>query len=231
MSRVGEKIKFSREKAGMTPKQLAKKLGVSESFINEIESGKKVVNEIVMQRISKVLGSQINDISFSFEEESTHDDKTSDVVSSPVYNKQKDNGKKSENQEIWTDAFNSILKNVPVYTYNLRDVLSTKQLPVISNKIEGFASDKVIYIKIENDDMMGFRIAEGDIALCHVTSEAETNGIYLLEHNGERNVREIKKLDGNRLLLISNKGTLRTETVNIKELKILAKLLKLEIQL
>ena len=101
----------------------------------------------------------------------------------------------------------------------------------MSNKIEGFAPDKVIYIKIENDDMLGSRIAEGDEALCHITSEAEANGIYLLEHNGERNVREVRKLDGNRLLLISNKGTVKTETVNIKEVKIIAKLLKLEIQL
>lgn len=230
MSRVGEKIKLSREKAGMTQKQLSKKLGVSEGFINEIESGKKVVNENVMERISKVLGSQINDISFSFEEESFND-KTAVAAGSTVYNKQKNNDKKSENQEIWTDAFSSILKNIPVYTYEIKNVLDTRQLPVISNKIEGFASDKVIYIKIENDDMLGFRIAEGDIALCHMTSEAETNGIYLLEYNGERNVREVKKLDGNRLLLISNKGTLKTETANIKEIKIIAKLLKLEIQL
>lgn len=230
MSRVGEKIKLSREKAGMTQKQLAKKLGVSEGFINEIESGKKVVNENVMERISKVLGSQINDISFSFEEE-TFNDKTAASAGSTVYNKQKSDDKKSENKEIWTDAFSSILKNVPVYTYEIKNALSTRQLPVISNKIEGFASDKVIYIIIENDDMLGFRIAEGDIALCHMTSEAETNGIYLLECNGERNVREVKKLDGNRLLLISNKGTLKTETANIKEIKIIAKLLKLEIQL
>lgn len=230
MSRVGEKIKLSREKAGMTQKQLAKKLGVSEGFINEIESGKKVVNENVMERISKVLGSQINDISFSFEEESFND-KTAAPAVSTTYNKQKSNDKKSENQEIWTDAFSSILKNVPVYTYEIKNVLNTRQLPVISNKIEGFASDKVIYIKIENDDMLGFRIAEGDIALCHMTSEAEANGIYLLEYNGERNVREVKKLDGNRLLLISNKGTLKTETANIKEVKIIAKLLKLEIKL
>lgn len=230
MSRVGEKIKLSRERAGMSQKQLAKKLGVSESFINEVESGKKVVNEIVMERISKVLGNQINDISFSFEEESNNYDK-SDEVKNTINSKQKSSDKKNENQEVWTDAFSSILKNVPVYTYNIKNALSTRQLPVMSNKIEGFAPDKVIYIKIENDDMLGSRIAEGDVALCHITSEAEANGIYLLEHNGERNVREVRKLDGNRLLLISNKGTVKTETVNIKEVKIIAKLLKLEIQL
>ena len=37
MSRVGEKIKEARLKAGMTQKALGKKLGVAEKFINEEE--------------------------------------------------------------------------------------------------------------------------------------------------------------------------------------------------
>lgn len=40
MSRVGEKIKEARLKSGLTQKALAKKLGVSDKFINEVEIGK-----------------------------------------------------------------------------------------------------------------------------------------------------------------------------------------------
>ena len=45
MSRVGEKIKEARLKAGMTQKALGKKLGVAEKFINEVEIGRKIVQE------------------------------------------------------------------------------------------------------------------------------------------------------------------------------------------
>lgn len=44
-------------------------------------------------------------------------------------------------------------------------------------------------------------------------------------------IRQIKKLDGNKILLISNKGSISTETVNSKEIKLLAKLDLLEIKL
>jgi transcriptional regulator with XRE-family HTH domain len=45
MARVGEELKKARLDANMSLKQLAKKLGVSESFINEVEQGRRVVNE------------------------------------------------------------------------------------------------------------------------------------------------------------------------------------------
>ena len=42
MSRVGDKIKQVRESKAISQKQLGKKIGVSESFINEVEMGKKL---------------------------------------------------------------------------------------------------------------------------------------------------------------------------------------------
>ena len=55
MSRVGEKIKMAREKSGMPAKVLAKKLGVAEKFINEVEMGRKVAPESFIDRAAKVL--------------------------------------------------------------------------------------------------------------------------------------------------------------------------------
>ena len=51
MSRIGEKIKNLRNKKGLTQKQLSKKLGVSESFINDIELGRKIINESLMTKL------------------------------------------------------------------------------------------------------------------------------------------------------------------------------------
>ena len=67
MSRVGDKIKQVREAKAISQKQLGKKIGVSESFINEVEMGKKVINEKFLEKISKILGEEIEDTSVSFQ--------------------------------------------------------------------------------------------------------------------------------------------------------------------
>lgn len=222
MSRVGENIKNTRNSIGMSQKQLAKKLGVSESFINEVESGRKVANQSLIDRLSKVLGKDMNDITMSFEEQVYTEEKNQKFSIQP---------KKESVKDVWSEAFGSVLKNVPVYKYSLDKPISWKQLPLINNKVEGYAQDKVLYIEIENDDMIGFRIASGDLAFAHITHEVENNTICLIDYSNGRVVRQIRKLDNSKLLLISNKGSLRTETVDVKEIKVLAKLDRIEINL
>lgn len=221
MSRIGEKIKQARKYKGMSQKQLAKKLGVSESFINDVEIGKRIANQNIIDRLSKVLGKEMNDITMSFEEEVyKRDDSEKKYSVSPV---------KKEINKVWSDAFSDILKNVPVYNYNLNEPLEFKKLPVVNNKIEGYAKDKVMYLKIKDDDMIGFRIQKDDLALGHLTQNIDNNGIFLLEYKGIRAIRQIKKLDNNKVLLVSNRGSLRTETLETRNLNVLVKLDKLEI--
>lgn len=104
-------------------------------------------------------------------------------------------------------------------------------MPVIGNKVEGFASDKVFFLIIENNDMIGFRIAQGDVAFAHTVSEIQNNSICLIEYDNQRVIRQIKKLDSNKVLLISNEGSVKTHTINLKELNVIAKLEKVEIKL
>ena len=63
MSRVGETLKAARLQSGMTQKALAKKLGVAEKYINEVEMGRKVVQENFIDKVAKVLKIDLNDIS------------------------------------------------------------------------------------------------------------------------------------------------------------------------
>jgi transcriptional regulator with XRE-family HTH domain len=209
----------------MTEKQLAKKLGVAESFIKEVESGKKVVNESVMDKISKVLGKDLNDITMSFEAQTFQD--------TLEENKGKTGNKKTVEavNDLWNDAFGSVLKTVPIYGYDMNKALGTRQMPIINNKIDGYSKDKVLFLQIEEDDMIGFRISKGDIAFGHITHEIENNSICLIENGDKRYIRQIKRLDNSKLLLISNSNTLRTETVGAKDIKVLAKLDRVEIAL
>ena len=62
MSRVGQRIKEARLKSGMTQKALAKKLGVAEKYINDVELGRKVVQESFINKAAKILNADLNDI-------------------------------------------------------------------------------------------------------------------------------------------------------------------------
>lgn len=230
MSRVGEKIKKARLESNMTQKQLAKKLGVAESYVNEIETGRKIANESLITRISKALNREINDIGMSVEEE-TFRESAKEVKTEVKRVYSTEASPKKPVEEVWNQAFGDVLKNVPVMDYSLQKSITYRQLAVHGNKIEGYALDKVFFLEIQDDDMAGFRISKGDIAFCHSIKEVENNAICLLEYNGERFIRQVKKLDSTKALLIYNKGTLKTETVNVKDIRVIAKLDKVEIKL
>ncbi|HII4506238.1 S24 family peptidase [Clostridium perfringens] len=223
MSRVGERIKEAREKSGITQKALAKKLGVAEKFVNEVETGRKIINESLISKVSKVLNTDLNDINMVVTDEELQKELKAE--------KQVRQRKPAEVNEVWNQAFGSVLKNVPIYDYSLAQVKGYKQLATASNKIDGHTANKVFYLKIENNDMTGYRIQENDLALCYSIKEIENNSICLVEFNGKRVIRQIKKLDNVKALLISNNGSMRTETANIKEVKAIAKLYRIEFDL
>ncbi len=226
MSRVGERIKGAREKSGITQKALAKKLGVAEKFINEVEIGRKILNESLIEKISKVLNTDLNDISMVITDEDLQKEKAAESLrKTPIKSKTKPDG---EVNEVWNQAFGNVLKNVPIYDYSLTKNKGYRQLPMSSNKIEGHSSDKVFYVVIEKNDMTGYRIQQGDLAFCHSIKEIENNSICLVEFQGVRVIRQIKRLDNSKVLLISNGGSMKTETALIKEVLPIAKLNRIE---
>lgn len=229
MSRIGESIKNLRTKKGLSQKQLAKKIGVAESFVNEIELGRKVINEATIARISKVLGEDLNDINMFSEDMAEEKNVTTEKKVLPSFTQS--SKKKEEVNEVWGNAFGNILKDVPLYNYNMNKVLDKIQLPIVGNKVKGFAIDKVFFLKIEDNDMSGFRILKDDIAFCHNINDVINNSFIFIEHKGERKVRQIKRLDGNKFLLISNSGAVTTETVTKNEIKLIGKLEYVELKL
>jgi len=222
VTRVGENIKQAREKSGMTVKALAKKLGVAEKYINEVEMGRKVVPESFIDRAAKVLNTDLNDISMVVTDEALMEEKKT-FRELPK--------KKIESSEVWTDAFASVLKSVPIYDYSLSNKKGSKEMPVHSNKIEDYPQDKVFYLEIEDDEMNGFRILKGDLAFAHIVKEVSNNGFFLIDYKGKRKIRQVKVLGNSKVLLVSNAGSLLTETMEVKELNVIAKLERVEIKL
>lgn len=228
LSRIGEQIKEARIKQSLTQKQLAKKVGVSEKYIQEVESGTKIINQDILDKIIKFVDAPIND-SIVFENyiESTEPQEEFKPKSKVI---PKLKPQENEVQEIWSTALSGVLAEVPVFDYDMAKPITTKQLPIISKKIDNHPKDKVIFIKIMDNDMSGFRINKYDMAfsVLATNSEIENNSFYLLEYQGEKMIRQLQKLDNNKILLISNPGTVRTETALLKEITIIAKLLKIE---
>lgn len=239
MSRVGQDINKLRLQKGMSPKQLAKKLGVSEGYILDIESGRKIINDEMIGRVSKALDFELGPIGLFASENSLGANNKQDDSRIPSSESVIRTGVKSETksvsqqpvQEVWDDAFGNILKTVPVYTYKMDKIIDKKLLPIEKNKVLGFQKEKVFYLIIEDTDMAGFRIFKGDKAFSVLTNEIESDGFFLVEYNEMRAVRQVKSLQADKLLLICNKGTLITETINKKDIKVLARLVKLEIEL
>lgn len=222
MSRIGTEIARLRKEAGLTQKQLAKQVGVSEKFIDEVEAGKRVMNSDLITRVSKALRQEAGKLELYDEEEirlrPEPDKSVKKVIEKPV-------------KEIWTDALAGVIMTVPVYDGTLEKALEVRHLPIISNKVEGFPKEKVFYLIVEDNDMSGFRIMKGDLALACSTHEFEKDGVYFIERGGKRILRQVRKLDQEKLLLVGNSGSLSTETVTRKEIQILARLIRVEIAL
>ncbi|MGL5352489.1 MAG: helix-turn-helix domain-containing protein [Clostridium sp.] len=226
MSRVGEKIKEARLKMGMTQKALGKKLGVADKYINEVELGRKVALESFIDKAAKILKTDLNDISMVVTDEAVMEERA-------AFNEMKTQNakKKVETNEIWNDAFASVLKNVPIYDYTLKNSKGFKELPIHSNKVEGYPLDKVLYIEVQDDEMTGFRMLKGDLVFSHLVKEISNNGIFLVDYKGQRKIRQIKSLGNSKILLVSNGGSLMTETMEAKEIDVIAKLERIEIKL
>ncbi|MCX7694919.1 MAG: LexA family transcriptional regulator [Caloramator sp.] len=217
MSRVGSKIKQERTKANLSLKELSKKLGISEGFLQDIEIGRRIANEDLIKRVEKVLNVNLSDSLF-------------EEVEEPIENIKEYREPVKVNKQL-EDAFSSILKKIPVCDLYLKEIYDYKYLPIKDKKVEGLNAEKVFYIIAPDDSMRGFRIAKGDRVMVYLTPELETNAIYVIELDGKRMIRQLKRLDSNKVLLISQNNEIKTESKDIKSFKIVGKCIKVEFEL
>ena len=87
----------------MTQKVLAKKLGVAEKFINEVETGRRIVQESFIDKAAKILNADLNDVSMVVTDEALMEERKTyaTVNKKPA---------KIETEEVWNNAFSSVLK-------------------------------------------------------------------------------------------------------------------------
>ena len=248
MSRLGDLIRTERLRAKMTPKQVAKKCGVAESYLIAVENGTKIIADDQARRILKKIG-----LREQTEADFTLDDIAATVdlaaMASPVAKtvterpKQKPvpqeevvataastEEEKGVSGSVWLDALTSVLKRVPVMNAVMKPI-DYRLLPIQSGRIEGAAPDKVFYYLAPDDSMRGFRIQQGDLALIVPAHSPIDGAVMLVEYNSHRFLRKVKKMADFTVILQSFDREYDAITAQVSECTFIGRAVKLEVTL
>lgn len=239
MSRLGDLLRTERLRRKMSLKQVAKLGGVSESYLKDVEEGKRIIADDQARRILKKVGLQEHN-----EEGFTLDDIASTVdlqtvapkpAPKPAEARAADSETVYSEKEqtasggVWLDALTSVLKRVPVYNAVMKET-DHRLLPIMDGRIEGAAPDKVFYFVAPDDSMRGFRIFRGDLCLIAPSASPIDGAVMLVELGQRRCLRKIKKLDALNVLLQSYDREYASETLALPEVNIIGRVTRVEFE-
>ena len=241
MSRLGDLIRTERIRQKMTPKQVAKKCGVSESYLMAVEAGTRIIADDQARRILKAIGlKQQNEVEFTLDDIAATVDlaqvqpKLAEALKKKPEHKEAEKVASSAEESVagsvWLDALQSVLKRVPVMNAVMKPV-SYKLVPVENGRIEGANPDKVFFYLAPDDSMRGFRIHRGDIVLTVPANSPVDGAVMLLNYNEHRYLRKIKVLDDRTVMLQHYDREYEAETVPISEIGFLSRCVQVTFEL
>ena len=240
MSRLGDLIRTERIRQKMTPKQVARKCGVSESYLVAVEAGTRIIADDQARRILKAIGlKQQTEAEFTLDDIAATVDlaqvqpRLAEAVKKPP-KKEAELAASSEDEgvagSVWLDALQSVLKRVPVMNAVMKPV-AYRLVPVENGRIEGANPDKVFFYLAPDDSMRGFRIHKGDIVLTVPAQSPVDGAIMLMNYNEHRYLRKVKVLDDRQVLLQSYDREYEAETVPINEIGFLSRAVQVTFEL
>jgi len=239
MSRLGDLIMLERSRQKLTRKQVAKKCGISEGYLKDVEEGRRIIQDDQARRILRTLGtSSRNEAEFSLDEIAATVDlstlapkPSTPVAQKPAEPKPVPKAQTHEEQTgIWLDALSSVLHPVPVMNAGWIQV-SRRLVPIQDGKIEGAKPEKVVYFLAPDDSMRAMRIEKGDLVLVVPQTLPIDGAIMLVEYGAHRCLRRIKLLGNSNILLQSGDRELGAESMHISDLKLIGKAVRVEISL
>ena len=240
MSRLGDLIRTERIRQKMTPKQVARKCGVSESYLVAVEAGTRIIADDQARRILKAIGlKQQTEAEFTLDDIAATVDlaqvqpRLAEAVKKPP-KKEAELAASSEDEgvagSVWLDALQSVLKRVPVMNAVMKPV-AYRLVPVENGRIEGANPDKVFFYLAPDDSMRGFRIHKGDIVLTVPAQSPVDGATMLMNYNEHRYLRKVKVLDDRQVLLQSYDREYEAETVPINEIGFLSRAVQVTFEL
>ena len=226
MSRLGDLIRLERTRQGMTHKQVARKCGVSDKYLMEVEAGTRIIQDEQARRILKVMGlTQQTEADFSLDDIAATVDLQSAVpqLTRAVEKKEKQPVAEAKadpgvSGSIWLDALAGVLKHVPIYNAVMKEV-GHRLLPITNGKIEGANPDKVFYFMAPDNDLRGFRVQRGDLVLVVPAQAAVDGAIMLLQTPLGRVLRKVKRVNDYQAMLQKYDDAFESEIKNYNEIK------------
>lgn len=245
MSRLGDLIRTERIRQHLTPKQVAKKCGVSESYLIAVEAGTRIIADDQARRILKTIGlKQQNEADFTLDDIAATVDlaqvqpSLAQAAARPRPKPQEDAVKVASTEEekgegvtgsVWLDALTSVLKNVPVMNAVMKPV-DHRLMPILNGRIEGANPEKVFWFLVPDDSMRGFRIHAQDIALIVPAQSPIDGAVMLVEKDGHHSLRKIKKLDATTIMLQSYGREYESENAQLNEISCIGRAVKVEFE-
>ena len=229
MSRLGDAIRKARIAAKMNEKQLGRKCGMAENVIKDIESGRRIIADDQAQRILKLLGAN-TELSTELDVAAEPEVKLRPRPRAYVMPAQDvpENQQKAvdESTDAWLDALGGVVKRVPVMDEK-GIVIDHVLTPIIGGRIEGGAPDKVLYFRMPDDALRGFRVHAGDLLLTIPENRAQDNQLMLVEYKGKRMVRKLLKMDGMRIQMQAFDREFEAVIAPQPEVKVVGRCIKL----
>ena len=240
MSRLGDLIRTERIRQKMTPKQVARKCGVSESYIVAVEAGTRIIADDQARRILKTIGlKQQTEAEFTLDDIAVTVDlaqvqpRLAEAVKKPP-KKEAELAASSDDEgvagSVWLDALQSVLKRVPVMNAVMKPV-AYRLVPVENGRIEGANPDKVFFYLAPDDSMRGFRIHKGDVVLTVPAQSPVDGAVMLMNYKEHRYLRKVKVLNDHQVLLQAYDREYEAETVSISDIGFIARCVKVTFEL
>ncbi|MBE5770067.1 MAG: helix-turn-helix domain-containing protein [Clostridia bacterium] len=241
MSRLGDLIRLERTRQGLTHKQVARKCGVSDKYLMEVEAGTRIIQDDQARRILKSMGlQQQTEADFTLEDIAATVDLQSAVPQLTKAVETKKPVKEKENVvaesdpgvsgSIWLDALSGVLKHVPIYNAVMKEV-GHRLLPITNGKIEGASPDKVFYFMAPDNELRGFRVQRGDLLLVVPAQAAVDGAIMLIQTPQGRLLRKVKRVNDYQAMLQKYNESCESEIKNYNEITFVGRCVRLEADL
>ena len=231
MSRIGDTIQQGRTAKGITIKQLAKKAGVAEQFIIDVESGKRIINDTTAGRILKIIGvgeAELADYSPAADERAQTAPKPRTATPKPAQEVRA--AEQDTVQDIWKNALGGVVQRVNIVDIGLTPV-GYRMMAIEQGRIAGALPARVFYLKMPDDSLAALRIREGDLLLTVPATAPESGKYMLIEYNGTRAVRLMRQAENKRWNVQSFDRTLHSQLVAEKDIVVLGKCVRVEFDL
>ena len=243
MSRLGDLIRMERTRQKLTYKQVARKCGVSEKYLEEVESGRRIIQDDQARRILKTMGmQQQTEADFTLDDIAATVDLQSAVptiakaTEKKLTKKEKHEGTDDDEAaapvagSIWLDALSGVLKHVPVMNAAMKEV-GHRLLPITNGKIEGANPDKVYYLTAPDNDLRGFRVMKGDLLLV-VPAQAPVDGaLMVLDTPFGKILRKTVAMPNFQVMLQKFDQSCESEIVNLNSITVVGRCVRLEAEL